>query len=131
MLLTDITGAFDRVDSELLIDKCAACGVCDKMLRFLTDYLEPRRATVNLDGVQSDEHTVRHQVFQGTVLGPPLWNVFFDDISDAVPDDFDESKFADDLNVFKRFHKQTSHDEVFNALRRVQTMFHEWGLANK
>ena len=42
-------------------------------------------------------------VFQGGVLGPPLWNIFFSDIGEAIPEDFEEEKFADDLTIDREF----------------------------
>ena len=47
------------------------------MLRFLYSYLAPREAAVVVQGHNSDVFTIQDEVFQGTVLGPPLWNVFF------------------------------------------------------
>ena len=45
-----------------------------------------------------------NMVFPGTVLGPPLWNVFFADVAVAARQTGgSENVFADDLNVFIRF----------------------------
>ena len=47
---------------------------------------------------------LENTVFQGTVLGPPLWNSFFADVSiPAKSTGGRESMFADDLNVFQEF----------------------------
>ena len=40
-LLADISGAFDRVKADLLIEKLIAAVVQDGMLRFLASYLQP------------------------------------------------------------------------------------------
>ena len=43
-------------------------------------------------------------VFQGTVWGPMLWNVFYEDASKAIRSKaFTEIVFADDLNAFRKY----------------------------
>ena len=58
-------------------------------------------------GVASDPYVIYDEVFQGTVLGPPLWNVLFSDVCESVPPGFTEAKFADDLNLFKLYEGKT------------------------
>ena len=70
-------------------------------------------------------------IFQGTVLGPPLWNVYFADVSSVIPEGFDESKFADDLKVDKCFPKDTDNDFIFGELNVCQRRVHEWGVRNQ
>ena len=81
---SDIAGAFDRVATHILLKKLHRKGVRDKMLKFLKGYLEPRNATVCVGGEFSELKGLLDTVFQGTVLGPALWNTFFDDISKII-----------------------------------------------
>ena len=80
VFLSDIAGAFDRVDASKLLQKLRRLGVCDALMALFTDFLSPRRAQVVVDGGQSYEFTLKDMVFQGTVLGPSFWNIFFEDI---------------------------------------------------
>ena len=105
--LSDISGAFDRVESEMLLEKLKAAGLNEDTLLFLESYLQPRRATVLVTGAKSEERVLENSVFQGTRLGPPLWNVFFQDVSLSVPEAYKETKFADDLSCSKAFEKDT------------------------
>ena len=73
---SDISGAFDRVRTERLLEKCRLAGVGETILKFLRSYLSPRVAQVVVDGEVSKTFTLEDEVFQGTVLGPPLWNIF-------------------------------------------------------
>ena len=75
--LGDITGAFDRVFKDYLLAKLQASGVSVQYLNFLDSYLQPRRAKVVVEGISSQDFEIANTVFQGTVLGPPLWNIFF------------------------------------------------------
>ena len=70
--LGDITGAFDRVFKDYLLAKLQAAGIGSTYLNFLDSYLQPRIAQVVVEGVASEEFTIENQVFQGTILGPPL-----------------------------------------------------------
>ena len=76
VLLTDISGAFDRVETERLLNKLHEAGVCRDLLSFSESYLAARRAFVIVSGKCSSPMEISNQVFQGTALGPPLWNVF-------------------------------------------------------
>ena len=130
--LSDISGAFDRVCKEYLIAKLQAAGIGQTYLNFLDAYLAPRMAQVLVEGSRSDIFEIANSVFQGTVLGPPLWNLFFADI--VVPASStggDTSAFADDLSVFQEFDNRTSGDEVFSTLRKCRHEVHEWGQTNR
>ena len=90
MYLSDISGAFDRVSREKLLDKLKAGGVNNDFMRFLGSYLDTRRSTILVGGAKSQTFTLTNSVYQGTVLGPRLWNVYFQDVSAAIPDDYQE-----------------------------------------
>ena len=72
--LSDISGAFDRVSKEILLSKLQGFGVGETCLRFLDSYLAPRIGNVVVQGKMSENMIQDNSVFQGTVLGPPLWN---------------------------------------------------------
>ena len=97
IFLRDIAGAFDRVDTDILLSKLRRLGVCDVFLEFFADYLKPRRAFMGVDGADSYEFILKDMVFQGTVFGPCLWNIFFADVhAAAVFFGHLERRFADD-----------------------------------
>ena len=130
--LSDITGAFDRVSKCYLLAKLHAAGVGSTYLNFLDAYLDPRKGKVVVHGTASDEFVLEDSVFQGTVLGPPLWNVFFADVSvPAAMPNANVAKFADDLNVFKKFDKATPLEEVTEELSRCRSRVHAWGRAHR
>ena len=84
MYCSDVSGAFDKVRSERLVTKLEHLGVRGKLLHFLSSWLENREAIVVADGACSRKAMLYNMVFQGTVLGPPLWNVYFSDARSAV-----------------------------------------------
>ena len=95
---SDVAGAFDRMSCARLLDKLVSKGVPVSILRALASWLAPRSATVIVDGRQSVFLRLRDMVFQGTVLGPSLWNACNGDARLAVGNlDFQEAIYADDL----------------------------------
>ena len=129
---SDISAAFDRVCSELLVNKCLKVGVGEVMGKFLKDYLAPRTMSVVVDGACSEKRALCDSVYQGTVLGPPLWNVFFADVSQAVAQHgYTEAKFADDLNTYRGHAASTTNDAILVDLLAVQKSVHVWGKRNR
>ena len=71
-------------------------------------------------------------VFQGSVLGPPLWNIFHADFARSVQKKtFTESIFANDLNCFKNFAKVIGREYILRQIQDCQKKVHVWGHANK
>eukprot|EP00969_Alexandrium_andersonii_P173882 7686562-Alexandrium_andersonii.AAC.1 len=54
------------------------------MVRVLSSSLAPRAARVVLQGCSSREIRTSAMVYQGTVFGPSLWNLFFADARRAI-----------------------------------------------
>ena len=77
----------------MLLTKCAQvsalvhAGVAPHLINFVTAYLAPREARVVVDGTQSQPYTLANTVFQGTVFGPCLWNVFFAPVHMSITSD--------------------------------------------
>ena len=130
--LSVISEASDRVCKEYLMSKLNAAGVGQLYLNWLDSYLFPRQGQVVVEGEFSELFEIADSVFQGTVLGPCLWNTFFADISGpATSTGGSEAMFADDLNVFQKFDRFTSTDEVTEKLGRCREKVHAWGKANR
>jgi len=109
-----------------------SAGVGATYLNFLEAYLRPRRAAVVVEGEQSDEFEIADSVFQGTVLGPPLWNVFFQDVvTPAASTGGKPSQFADDLLVFKEFDRGEESSNILSDMERCRSQVHHWGKVNR
>ena len=129
---SDVSGAFDKVNSRRLLRKLRARGVSDEILLVVQSWLYERRARVAVGGKFSRDMKILNMVYQGTVLGPPLWNIYYADAALAVKvHDFLEIIFADDLNCFKDFGLSTSNLELHTEMRQCQGELHKWGRANQ
>ena len=129
---SDVSGAFDKVETKRLVEKLRRLGVRGRLLRLLNDWLSHRLATVVVDGAFSREMLLENMVYQGTVWGPPLWNTYFADARFvAEAEGFNDTFFADDLNLFRAFPSTASNRTVKEALEDCQTALHKWGERNQ
>ena len=88
-------------------------GLNPRVIKFLTSWHEDRRSSVIVSGTQSAEAALADSVFQGTALGPPLWNIFYTDAVAVVKTfKFLEIVFADDLNCCKPCAARTPMHEI-------------------
>ena len=128
---SDVSGAFDRVRKERLISKLRLSGLNPRIIRFLESWLDDRQSVVVVGGAISGLRTLCNSVFQGTVLGPPLWNVFYKDAAQSIRRcNFTEVVFADDFNTWCAFNRQIGNDEILSSCRECQALLHAWGRTN-
>ena len=130
--LADIAAAFDRVSRCLLLGKLCQCGVSPSFSDFLNSYLQEREARVTVGGAMSEAFVLCDMVYQGTVLGPTLWNTFFGDIANEIVSGDQQCQiFADDLNAIVKRDVHISNDLVISELQEIQQRAHAWGNRNR
>ena len=76
--------AFDMIQHACLIEKLPCYGIESIELEWLKDYLFNRTQTVIFDNVKSSPLHITHGVPQGSILGPLLFNILINDISQVV-----------------------------------------------
>ena len=76
----DLSKAFDCVPHDLLIAKLEADGINENLLAYLHSYLSNRKQCVCINNVTSDFETIISGVPQGFIVGPILFNYFFNDL---------------------------------------------------
>ena len=87
---------------------------------------------IAVDGANSDDIVLRNMIFQGTVLGPTLWNLFFSDLDDSVSGtDHIPHKFADDVSTTKTYEYATTDAAIYEDLGHSQSLLHAWGDRNR
>ena len=71
-------------------------------------------------------------LYQGTVWGPVLWNLFFaDSVAVVRRRQFQELLYADDLTVSRAYPLSVGNNTIMQDLNRVQTELHNWGSGNR
>ena len=84
LVFVDYKKAFDLIDHGILLSKLEAYGVASKEFLVLENYLNKRRQSVVMDGVQSEHRLITHGVPLGLVLGPLLVIIFVNDLPLAI-----------------------------------------------
>ena len=90
----DISKAFDRVWHTGLISKLKAIGIRGKNVKWFRDYLSCRMQATVVKGEKCNLKRVLAGVPQGSVLGPLLFLIYFNDIVNDV--ESITTLFADD-----------------------------------
>ncbi len=129
---SDVQGAFDRVDAEILMSKLASLNLNVKLLNVIRSWLRNRQGFVIVGGGKSRRMSLSNMVFQGTVWGSSLWNAFFGDCVCAIRvSGYDVVIYADDCNAFKSFPRSLSNALILSDMRECQRSLHKWGRANR
>lgn len=100
-IYTDFMKAFDRVKPSILIRKLRYLGVHSSLLQWIKSYLTKRRQCVKINGYKSNMFDVTSGVVQGSHLGPILFLLFINDITDYI-DDCHILLFADDVKIYTK-----------------------------
>ena len=124
-LFLDISKAFDKVWHDGLIHKLKCCGISGNLLTFLQDYLSNRHQRVTLNGTTSDWRSISAGVPQGSVLGPLLFLIYINDLTDNIKSQM--RLFADDSSIFTPVKDVlNTHEQLVNDLETVSTWGHQW-----
>ena len=94
----DISKAFDKVWHEGLIFKLKQNDISGELLHILSDFVSSRKQKVALNGQNSSWTNVHAGVPQGSILGPLLFLIYINDLSDNLTSN--AKLFADDTSVF-------------------------------
>ena len=95
----DFKKAFDKVPHKKLLLKVQALGVQGHLLEWIKTWLCGRKQRVRVHDSYSEWVEVISSVPQGSVLGPLLFLIYINDISNVVSSQM--SLFADDAKLFR------------------------------
>ena len=124
-VFVDISKDFDKVWHEGILFKLKTYGVNGEVLTLLTNYSHERYQRVVLNGQTSSWELVKSGVPQGSVLGPLVFLIYINDLSDNL-----ESNchiFADDTSLFyKVFDKHVSRATLSKDLELINNWAFQW-----
>ena len=120
VILLDFAKAFDSVPHQRLLVKLRHYGINDHICQWVNTWLTRRSQQVALDGTFSDSIAVHSGVPQGTVLGPLMFLLYINDITEHVNSPL--RLFADDCLLYRII--TTKEDAI--QLQHDLDQLHEW-----
>ena len=107
-------------------------GIQQNALQLLSSYLKDRSQYVQLDNVKSMSHAIACGIPQGFVLGPPFFNIYINDITEASTK-FDFVMYADDTltSTLENFGKITDVASLERELNEEISKIYCWLLSNR
>jgi len=98
-IFIDLSKAFDTVNHKILLEKLHLYGIRGNAFDWFSNYLSNRHQFVQLSNTKSTTLPINCGVPQGSILGPLLFIIYINDITNvsklAIP-----IMFADDTNLF-------------------------------
>ena len=125
-MFIDLSKAFDTVDHDTLLKKLQMHGVRGLPLQLIQSYLTNRLQYTFVNGTKSNLSKVKCGVPQGSTLGPLLFLIYVNDLSNIS--NFTTTLFADDtvLSMTNSCIKTLQHN-VNKELMKID----EWMKLNK
>jgi len=124
----DFAKAFDKVPTQRLLLKLKNKGVDGNVLRWIKNWLTGRTQEVKIGEARSDKSEVKSGVPQGSILGPPLFSVFIDDLDDYAEIIDMLIKFADDTKGLQEIKGDEDRAKLQAALDNMVRWAQDWGM---
>ena len=123
----DFAKAFDTVNHEILLQKLKYYDIRDKALLWFTSYLTNRTQYSEIGDTLSEIGYIKCGVPQGSVLGPLLFLLYVNDITESS-NILKFFLFADDTTLF---YSDKTNAETENTLNTELHKISDWLAANK
>ena len=116
-IFIDLSKAFDTIDHSTLLTKLERYGIRGNANSLIKSYLSNRTQHIEVLGEKSDPLMIKYGVPQGSVLGPLLFLLYINDISNCSNLGI-FVLFADDTNIF------VEGKTVEDAYRKANELLH-------
>ena len=125
VLFLDLSRAFDTVSHATLLSKLKAYGVKKETLEWFKSYLFHWTEQVEIDSTLSDEKPVFSGAPEGSILGPLLFVIFYNDLTDYITN-AEVLQYADDTVLYFANSKVSLIEKALNDdLKRISTFCHD------
>ena len=124
----DVSKAFEKVWHDAVIFKLEQNGISCDLLHILIDFISNRKQRVVLNGQVSAWASVNAGVPQGSILGPLLFLIYINNLSDNLSSNV--KLFADDTFLFSvTYDVKLSARELNDDLRKISNWAFQWKMS--
>ena len=121
----DISKAFNKVWHDGIIYKLTQNGISGNLLNVLEDFLKERKQRVVLNGQFSAWKNINAGVPQGSILGPLLFLIYINDLTDGLTTNV--KLFAGNTSLFCVAHDtETSANDLNKDLKIINNWAFQW-----
>jgi len=122
----DFARAFDKVCHSKLVHKLKSYGIDGDLLRFVENFLSNRKQCTKVGNNLSTLLDVKSGVIQGSCIGPLLFIIFINDITDHMNSDSTAKLYADDIKLYTRIETSVDIDSMQENLNQICNWSSEW-----
>ena len=123
-VMVDFRKAFDLVDHQILLKKLQSYKCDSSCLSWMRLYLFNRTQRVAINNELSDSSAVNCGVPQGSILGPPLFLLFINDLPLTLHDTISwVDLYADDTTIYEQ---NVDISTLQSNLQKSLNLFYDW-----
>ena len=122
VILMDLSKAFNVIPHGLLLAKLHAYGCDENVLKLMLSYLTDRKQRTKIGTSRSDWKTLTKGLPQGSLLGPPMFNIFMNDMF-LILEMCEDYNYADDNTISDA---KDTPDELKSSLEHDAKNVTDW-----
>ena len=126
LIRLDFSKAFDKVTHEKLLQKFHFYGIRRYTLKWIKGFLDNRKQSVVINGINSDSIPVSSGVPQGSVLGPILFLAYINDLPEQVRSRV--RLFADDTAMYRAVSSLSEANILQDDLSKLEQWEKSWDM---
>ena len=125
----DFSRAFDSVSHQKLLIKLASYGIYGQLKKWICNFLSGRSHCTRIGNACSSFESICSGVVQGSCLGPLLFLVYINDITDGFDRQVIGKLYADDVKLYTELSTVTDEVCLQNCLDCIYQWSKTWQLA--
>ena len=126
LILLDFSKAFDKVAHEKLLQKLHFYSIRGDTLKWIKGFLDNRKQSVVINGINSESIPVSSGVPQGCVLGPILFLAYINDLPEQVRSRV--RLFADDTAMYLAISSLSDANILQDDLSKLEQWEKSWDM---